>query len=408
LSQSREAAAAGSDSLATWVDRSALAALAVWALLESAGRLIATGRFDLDSLSDLSINLAYSASTLAALEYASSESFVYPPPFALFLSALGQLGIPAAAICWFVLISASLVGCVWLSAKLSGLAERRYGLALAVLASVGAAYCVQWDLRAANTNSLALVCLLASLRLGLSGRAGLAGALLAASAAIKLYAALWLAYLVWRRQWRWLAASLAGLVGLFALYPLIALGPQDSVALTGSWLAKLAGDSVRSAAELPSYFKSLERTLLDNFGEAAAARFTAPLRASWLLAVAGYAALAGRARPPRSPARSDALWLTDLCVLVLLPLPLSAFFQPHHGVALLPLCCLVMALAVDSGVPRWARCSAAALALSAAIAVQVVDDWPARGLALQAALALALGAAFAVRVGLQSAKLRSP
>jgi hypothetical protein len=394
--------------LAAWVDRIALAALAGWALIESAGKLVRTGRFDPDSLSDLSINLTHSVRTLAALEYASAESFVYPLPFALFLSALGKLGTPAAALCWFALISASLVGCVWLSARLSGLADRRYGVALAVLASLGVAYFVQWDLRAANTNLLALLCLLASLRLGLSGRAGFAGALLAASAAIKLYAALWLAYLAWRREWRWLAASLAGLVGLFALYPLIALGPQDSVALTGSWLAKLAGDSVRSAAELPSYFKSLERTLLDNFGEAAAARFTAPLRVGWLLAIAGYAALAGRARPRTSPARRDALWLTDLCVLAILPLPLSAFFQPHHGAVLLPLCCLVVALARAAGAPRWARWTAAALSLLAVITLQVVNDWPARGLVLHAALGLALGAAWVVRVGLQAPKLRSP
>ncbi len=76
MSPSREATAASSDSLATWVDRIALAGLAVWALLESAGKLIRTGRFDPDSLSDLSINLVHSVRTLAALEYASSESFV--------------------------------------------------------------------------------------------------------------------------------------------------------------------------------------------------------------------------------------------------------------------------------------------------------------------------------------------
>jgi hypothetical protein len=173
-------------------------------------------------------------------------------------------------------------------------------------------------------------------------------------------------------------------------------------------MAKLAGDSVRPAAELPIYFKSLERSLLDNFGEAAAARFTAPLRAGWLLAIAGYAALAGRAQSRTSLSRRDGLWLTDLCVLALLPLPLSAFFQPHHGSVLLPLCCLVMALAFDAGAPRWARWTAPALSLLAAITVQVVNDWPARGLALHAALALALGGAFVVRVGLQSPKLRSP
>ena len=195
----------------------ALGVLVAVFAIEATSRLVRTRRFDVDSLGDFLINLVGAQTILASGSY--REFFYYPVPYLILQEWLGALGVPAASLLWFGLMVMGGVGALALAIDGVGLAAHRRRWPLALAATFGVYYFVQWDLRAGNSNLIVLGLTLLALRAGSRGRVGSAGALLSFAVACKLYALVFVPYLAWRREWRWLACAVLGLFGWFVALP---------------------------------------------------------------------------------------------------------------------------------------------------------------------------------------------
>jgi hypothetical protein len=381
------------DRAATVANRLSLGVLAGYFAVESTRRIFASGRLDLDSLGDFLINLSRSQQILEAGRY--GDHFYYPLPFLILQEGLGALGLPLAAALWFTAVSVAGVALGWLCLDALGLREARWRWAIALLAYASVLYFVQWDLRAKNLNILVLAVVLGSLRLGRTGRPWAAGALLSLAVAAKLYAVVLLPYLAWRRRWSWLAASATGLLVLFAVLPVLRLGPSTAFDLSLSWLGGVLDPG--PPLSLPDYYKPLHRSLLLWLTEAGGPeRSVAAWPPSWVTAAArllqlGWVALAAsQLRAARSFRDGPSRLFADAAVLLLLPLPFSPTFQAHHAVVLVLTAFWMVRVAVDGEESRARRIRAGGILLGTVVLLKLVQTWPARALAIEGAMALHL------------------
>lgn len=380
-------------------DRASLAVIAGYIAIESTRRVIVSGRFDVVSLGDFMINLSRSQQILAAGAY--GDHFYYPVPFLLIQQALAGLGLPAASVLFFALVTASGVAVAWLSLESLHLTAHRWRWSLALAAYVSVIYFVQWDLRAGNANLVVLALLLVSLRLGRRGRGAAAGALLSLAIALKLYGIVLLPYLAFRRRWSWLASAAIGIVALFVVLPCAVLGPAVALDFTLSWWAHFSAPG--APLSLPDYYKPLERSLLlcltaAGGPERSLAAWPEPLvvgiargfQVAWVAAVAAQLARA------RTWSDSRRRWFADVAVLLLLPLPFSPTFQAHHAVVLLLTAFWMVAVAADPGEERRRRLLAVSTLVLAALLVKAVPSWPARAVAIFGAMAIHLAGLLAL------------
>jgi len=367
--------------------------------METTRRLVVHRHFDVESLGDFYINLVRSQQTLEYMTY--PEHFYYPVPFLILQEGLAALGLPFASLLWCASSVISALAVLWMSLAALGLDRNPWRWALALAATLPVVYFVQWDLRAGNSNLVLLALVLLSLRLGMRRWPVAGGAGLSLAIALKLYGVVLLPYLAVRRRWRFAAASAGGLVVLFVVLPVLRLGPEGAWSLSSAWLAHLLHPGPSLA--LPDYYKPFERSLLLVL-TAAGGRDHSVARWSpeavvvlarigqtlWLAAVAAQLA---RSRSWRDPA--ERLY-ADAAVLLLLPLPFSPTFQAHHAVVLVLTALWMVRVAVDPAETRGRRIGAVAALVAASLLVKVVDEWPARALAIQGALAIHLGALLAL------------
>ncbi len=103
------------------------------------------------------------------------------------------------------------------------------------------------DLTHGNVNLFLLFLTVASLSAFLRGRDVVAGILLALGIACKLTPALFVPYFVWKRAWKMLAATLAGLVLFLVAVPSLGLGWQRNLDALESWTNTMVVPYVRDA-----------------------------------------------------------------------------------------------------------------------------------------------------------------
>ena len=115
-------------------------------------------------------------------------------------------------------------------------------------------------------------------------------------------------------------------------------------------------------------------------------------QAIWAALVVRYFILAGR--PTSCPAHDVQARLSDVCVVLLAPLPFSIWFTPYHAVVLLPANMLLLTVALGNDRSLWARRAAAAALVGCQILQYAIQQWELRGatsLASFVLIVLALG-----------------
>jgi hypothetical protein len=343
----------------------ALVAFLLWSVV---GEAVRTGGLGDEALDDLAIARARSVQILERRGYAwqldgvgPAVVFAYPPP-----SVVGHAALAGAGpILGPVAFMAALVGACWAGARaavgLLGLRApgRRW---LPVLLAVAACRVfVQTDLHFLNTNLLATAGAVGALAAwGPTPRRpsaeALGGLLLSASVAVKPWAVAIVAMPLAQRRAGALAwAAVAG-VALFAWAPACAIGADDTIALTASWLAFLPetlGPTAvgRVAADHVSLFAAASALGLDEQAATVVARAG---KGAWVLGVGTlvFGALRSRAA---GAARDGRAWLRTGATLLVLPVPLSGMLQIHHLAVAAPLALVVAADACDVGRARAGR-----------------------------------------------------
>lgn len=309
--------------------------------------------------------ITLSLSRQLATEHVYHKDFVYPLPAVVLKLALGHLGTAASSLVWMALLVAAGVWCVEAMGRLLPSAPRTSRYAAPLVGALAVVYCLQWDFRAVNGNTLVLALVLGACVLLARGREHGAGALLAASVALKLYTAPLLVGLLVVSRPRALLASLAWLVVLFGVVPLLWFGPGVALQLSGLWVDQvLRTASPAAASEITAYNVSLLSAVQAVLGEAPGAPSEAAI--AWArglggLALGAVAVWAVRGRRAALREADGAYWLTGAGLVLAASLLLSPLAQPHHGVVLWPLAAGIAHGALDPARRGGERIAAAAI-----------------------------------------------
>ena len=352
-----------------------------------------------DNMNDFALNLKLANQVCHDQKY--STSFVYPLPAVLFWHAWSALHFTASAVAYLVLLPASLAVCLLLSLFLAKGGNRNsYDGLIAAFAFAGANYFALWDMEICNVNSVYLMLVLLALWCWHKERDTWAGIWLALSVALKIYSIAFLPLLLLRKKWRIAWVMVAAMLVLFLVVPSLYFGPHDTVALTERWL-----EVVRSSSRpdyLLSYIAykvSLSWTALLLFYRPASdgqsnvadwninsvALAVRLVQLAWLFLVALYFL---RFRATQTQAgRERRAFALDCSVILLLPLPLSPFLQPHQGVVVLLPAVVLATAAFDEHISHRSRLAAFfALVANECLAEFVPHPW--RGIMIMLTVAI--------------------
>ena len=254
-------------------------------------------------------------------------SFPYLPSAVAMMLPLSLMPQVAAFIVWMILQGLAFVTVIWASLRLAGLERSHLRLPIAAAAVFVVGSAIEWDLRAHNNNLIYL----ALVMLGLTARrTWVAAALFAVTANLKLYSGILIPGLLWRREVRLAVAT--GLIGRGAggRAPPACLRPgAGAQAVRCSWINEIlytVSDAGRAHAPL-----SLHKTAAALLGVAPTASASTlaarGVQLLWLALVAFYFLV-----PARRPGTGGVARLCDVIVLLMLPLPISSWLVPYHGV----------------------------------------------------------------------------
>ncbi len=168
--------------------------------------------------------------------------FKYLPAFAVAVSPLSRVTLPAAKAIWIALSVFCLAALVWVSVSIvpeSSLSRR----ALAALTVAAMAKFYAHELVLGQANLLFGALCVAALGALLRGRDAAGGAGFGAAILVKPYAVLFVPYLLAVRRWR--AAAAAALAGVaVAALPVVVYGVSGTIALTRAWWQTASETSV--------------------------------------------------------------------------------------------------------------------------------------------------------------------
>ena len=328
-------------------------------------------------------------------------SFPYLPSAVAMMLPLSLMPQVAAFIVWMILQGLAFVTVIWASLRLAGLERSHLRLPIAAAAVFVVGSAIEWDLRAHNNNLIYL----ALVMLGLTTRrTWVAAVLLAVTANLKLYSGILIPGLLWRREVRLAIATGLIAVALAVALPLLAFGPAQALKLSGSWINEIlytVSDAGRSHAPL-----SLHKTAAALLGVApTTSASTLAARGAqlvWLALVAFY--FLG---PARRPGTGGVARLCDVIVLLMLPLSVSSWLVPYHGVVMLPAYILIVSVLIDWQRPRSLRI-VAGIACAGCIALRfAAPAWELRAGILTLSLMLSLAALAAIRSAPERAAVSS-
>ncbi len=287
---------------------------------------------------------------IRARDYPSAISGDWTIPFAYLPSAVAMLlplslmGQVTAFIVWMVLQGISLAVVLWASLSLAGMARSHLRLPIAIAAIFVTGAAIEWDMRAHNNNLIYL----ALIMLGLKAKQPWVSAVLwAVTTNLKLYSAVLIPGLLWRREYRLAVMTASATLAIGIILPLLVFGYANSIRLHGSWfnviLYTMSPDGL-AAAPL-----SLQKTS----GALLAAEPTSSiviivsrtLQALWLLLVLCYFVIAAK-RDTRD-GDGNVARLCDFMVMLMLPLPISSWLVPYHGIVMLPAFILIVSAMIE-------------------------------------------------------------
>jgi hypothetical protein len=322
-------------------------------------------------------------------------SFPYLPSVVAMMLPLSVMTQTTAFMVWMVLQVASFAVVIWASLRLAGIEQSPLRLPIAAAAVFVVSAAIEWDLRAHNNNLIYL----ALVMLGLVARkTWIAAVLFAVTANLKLYSGVLIPGFLWRREYRLaLMTALAAIILAVAL-PLLVFGPDHALKLFGSWINELlytASPAGRAAAPL-SLQKTAAALLATDPSNATAITAARCAQALWLALVAGYFLVA--ARPGSAAGSSTAARLCDAVVLLMLPLPISTWLVPYHGIVMLPAFVLIVSRLVDAQQPRVIRIMAGAACIGCIALRFGIPAWELRAGTLTLSLVLTLVTLRAIRM----------
>lgn len=374
------------------IDAAALAAVALWAVAVLVGMPPAPLPSDSMAMVDYGLNTRQ-AQIIEAMVAGAAEGralvvypnhYAYPPAFVVLMLIWLKLGA-AAYPAWLAMMVAALLVILVAGARLSELGREPGRLALAALAVPVVLYALGWDLRTRNVNLIYLAAAVLALAAA-ERRPALGGLLLSLSAALKLYSVLFVPWLAWRRQWRFLAWTLAGLALWFGVLPVLWFGAGGAWTLTLAWIEALGVIGAPAYQDIfPGYLVTLARAIAwlrpGPADDPTTMLIVNGIQAAWTGFVLWR--LWRRDLPPAA----------EMALLLLLPLPLAPLLQPHHTVVFLLPVLVLLASAARAGLSPRARLVPAAILLGAAILTQ---SGPAGGGRAAMTMLVTLGLALAV------------
>ncbi len=388
-------------------DGAALCVLVSFLMWSIAGEAVRTGGLGPDVLDDYAFARDLGSRVVASGHYAdpreshgASVVFAYPPPFALLQVLASRAGPIAGPLAYMLMLAISGAAVAWSCLRLLGASHTRLRFVAMLIAVAACRVFVQSDLHHLNSNTLTVALALGALVAfgptpDPAGRNAIGGFLLACSLGIKPWAAGMIPLLAVLGRWRALRWSLAWGAIFFVVAPMLVLGPRGALDLTHSWFELLA---------LTADPESVKSISVDNVSLPAAAaalgidgRIARPvirvIQFAWTVGLCGLVLTA--IRGVRAGVDLDGRrWLIVGATLLVVPVPLTAIFQPHHAVVAVPLAIVVAFDGLALGISRpagWLRLGV--LGLVFAVSTYAASG-PARGPFVLASLAWLVGAAW--------------
>jgi hypothetical protein len=301
---------------------------------------------------------------------------------------------------WMALQAASLAAVLWAGLKLSGAAQFRGRLLIALSAVLMTDNQIGWDFRTHNNN----VIYLALIMLGLMTRTTwLSGLLFGVSCNLKIYSGLLIFGFIWRREYRLAINMFIATILIAVVLPIAVFGFFGYVQLLDGWFGQAlynppAGQRTSLPANLLRHSgalllgadpRSVEVSILVRISQAV-----------WAALVIRYFILATR---PTCSACDVQARLSDVCVVLLAPLPFSIWFTPYHAIVLLPANMLLLTVALSKDWDLWTRRAAVTALVGCQILQYSIGQWELRGVTSLVSFILILLALGIVRVNSRKA-----
>ena len=331
--------------------------------------------------SDFTVYTAAGHAALAGADLYKAQnprglSYVYPPPFAILMIPFSMLPVSWGTLAWYALSAAltfwSLRMCVSLVQE-----DRQFGGDTFWLAALAAALVLPWFIQGAAEGQASLLMswlMVAGLYWQANHRPILGATCLAAAILLKVLPAILIAYFVWRKKWRFVAATLAMVaIGAFAP-PALVFGWNKTLTYWHEWVSVVAAPSMGNDqqhrdspvnGQLLSPYKARSQTLQAVCWRLTGARHARTIAAAAAVAMLAVIGLVGW----RSQPRSESLVVSAVLVWMISAAPLSEF---HYLLALLlPMMAMIFVAAHETDrATRWlARAALAVFAVASLLTV---------------------------------------
>lgn len=313
--------------------------------------------------------------------------FPYLPSAVALMLPLSLMTQTVAFLVWIVLQAASFVIVVWTSLRLVGMHRSLLRLPIAAAAVFVVSAAIEWDFRTHNNNLIYLALVMVGLT---TRKTWIAALLFATTANLKLYSAVLIPGFLWRREYRLAFATALAATLLAIALPALVFGPDQSIKLFGSWLNEfLYTTSPAGQAAAPLSLQKTAGMILGVDPQSSTAIMAARCaQIVWMALAAGYFVVTGRRR--LADGDNSIARLCDVIVLLMLPLPLSSWLVPYHGVVLLPAFILIVSRLIDETCPQAVRIVAGVASMGCVALRFAVPAWDLRAGTLTLSLILTL------------------
>jgi len=307
-----------------------------------------------------------------------NNPFPYLPSAVLMMLPISVPPRSLALGIWILIQAVSFAVVLKVGLRLTGMASLPGRWLVALVAALLVELPLSWDFRNHNNNMIYLALIMLSL---VTRKAWLSGLLLAISFNLKLYSGLLFAGFVWRREYRLAAAMAIASFALGVIFPIIVFGFSGYLQLMGQWLNELRYTiSPAGQLEAPAtLLKSVKALVGTDTNSTMVILISGTSLAVWTALVIGYFVLA--MKPSARPGgNSDKARLSDICVLLMAPLPFSTRFSPYHAIVLLPAFLTLLSTLIDKNETSWLRGVTLSAIIGGQLLLLVLPHWELRSL----------------------------
>lgn len=217
---------------------------------------------------DLTVCLAAGRAVLDGADIYEAQNirgwyYIYPPPFAILMVPFALLPVFWASLIWYILSVILIAGAVRFCVRMVRDAYRYDGDTFWLY--VVPPFLVIWLLTSAlqhgQTTPVLLWLVIAGLAYQARGRELFGGACPAGAILLKVTPVLLLAYFVWRKRWRFVAATVAAMAVGALVLPAAVYGWHGNLAHWHKWISRVAAPATQSESDRES--AALYETLLN-------------------------------------------------------------------------------------------------------------------------------------------------